>query len=57
MTTEITKTASPRLPRPDAYAAYLDRILAKPPLWRRIKARVVLWFLDLLGTIAYLVGF
>lgn len=39
MTTEIIKHASPRLPRPDAYKAYLDRVLPDPqPLWRRVLA-------------------
>lgn len=29
MTTELIKTASPRLPRPDRYAAHLDRVLGE----------------------------
>ncbi len=26
MTTELTKSSNPRLPRPDSYRAYLDRV-------------------------------
>lgn len=37
MTTNITKEANPRLPKPDRYRAHIDKILpddARPPLPR-----------------------
>lgn len=38
MTTQFTQSQSPRLPRPDAYRAYLDRVLPdrQPSLFQRI---------------------
>jgi hypothetical protein len=57
MTTEIIKNASPRLPRPDRYTAHVEEILAAQPRWRRVKARIVLWVLDVALAIAYACGF
>ncbi len=37
MTTEITKSLSPRLPRPDRYAAHLDTILGPDRPVRRFR--------------------
>jgi hypothetical protein len=52
MTTEITRSSSPRLPAPHAYAAHLDRVLAKPRPQRKL--RVWLAALALAGAVTAL---
>lgn len=49
MTTELTKTSHPRLPRPDRYTAFLERLAAEHEARRKeqIRQRRIAWAIGL----------
>lgn len=57
MTTELTKTSHPRLPKPDRYTAFLERLVAEDGARRKeqLRQRRIAWAISLCWLVVFLV--